>query len=170
MKKDKTLRLSNFLKEGLEDLETNLPTQVDKFLEKLIQQLRSYNMNRSKKALIIAKIIDGLGMDKQQVMQSIQKIKQSGALAENQNNKSTKLKSLIKPSLNEAKKANRINLESIGLTEHSIDFNIDDVIKECDKLKVFLQKRKKAGDTFARVSSKSYRDQTIYTMNTSVDN
>lgn len=66
-------------KEALDDLDVNLPTNVNRFLEKLTSQLKTYNLPRKKEVLVIAKIIDGLGMDKQEVMRAIQKIKQADA-------------------------------------------------------------------------------------------
>jgi hypothetical protein len=66
-------------KEALDDLDVNLPTAVNRFLEKLTSQLKTYNLPRKKEVLVIAKIIDGLNMDKQEVMRAIQKIKQADA-------------------------------------------------------------------------------------------
>jgi hypothetical protein len=66
-------------KEALDDLDVNLPTAVNRFLEKLTSQLKTYNLPRKKEVLVIAKIIDGLNMDKQEVMKAIQKIKQADA-------------------------------------------------------------------------------------------
>jgi hypothetical protein len=66
-------------KEALDDLDVNLPTAVNRFLEKLTSQLKTYNLPRKKEVLVIAKIIDGLNMDKQEVMRAIQKIKQVDA-------------------------------------------------------------------------------------------
>jgi len=66
-------------KEALDDLDVNLPTAVNRFLEKLTAQLKTYNLPRKKEVLVIAKIIDGLNMDKQEVMRAIQRIKQADA-------------------------------------------------------------------------------------------
>ena len=75
LKEDKT----PIQKEALDDLDVNLPTAVNRFLEKLTAQLKTYNLPRKKEVLVIAKIIDGLNMDKQEVMRAIQKIKQADA-------------------------------------------------------------------------------------------
>lgn len=83
----KNIRLKSLLKEeklkeeGIEDLETNLPTPVERFLDKLVMQLKGYSLSRKKQVLVVAKIIDSLGMDKNDVMRAIQKIKQSGVLS-----------------------------------------------------------------------------------------
>jgi hypothetical protein len=73
------------VKEEVSDLDATLPNMVEKFLEKLISQLKGYNLNRKKQVAVIAKVIDGLGMDKMELMRAIQKIKQAGALAEQEN-------------------------------------------------------------------------------------
>jgi hypothetical protein len=74
-------------KEALDDLDVNLPTAVNRFLEKLTAQLKTYNLPRKKEVLVIAKIIDGLNMDKQEVMRAIQKIKQADAFGGQKKNK-----------------------------------------------------------------------------------
>lgn len=67
-------------KEELEDMDVNLPPQVDRFLGKLVDQIKGYNLPKKKEQLIVAKIIDALGMDRQQLMMAISKIKKSGVL------------------------------------------------------------------------------------------
>ena len=74
-----------YVEEDTAALEAPLPNMVEKFLEKLIAQLKGYNLNRKKQVAVIAKVIDGLGMDKMELMRAIQKIKQSGAIAEKKN-------------------------------------------------------------------------------------
>jgi hypothetical protein len=67
-------------KEDLEDMDTALPAQVDRFLERLVAQIRNYNLSRKKEQLVIAKIIDSLGLDKQQLMQAVSKIRKNDIL------------------------------------------------------------------------------------------
>ena len=67
-------------KEGLEDMDTALPAQMQRFLDRTISIIKSYNLSRKKEQLVIAKIIDSLGMDKQQLMQAINKIKKNDIL------------------------------------------------------------------------------------------
>lgn len=69
--------------EAIDDLDVNLPTTVDKFLTRLTAQLKNYNLPRKKEVLVIAKIIDGLNMDKQEVMKAIQSIKRADAFGGN---------------------------------------------------------------------------------------
>ena len=68
------------VKESLDDMDVTLPPQVDRFLEKLVSQIRGYSLPKRKEQLVIAKIIDALGLDKQQLMQAIQKIKKNDIL------------------------------------------------------------------------------------------
>jgi hypothetical protein len=68
------------VKESLDDMDVTLPAQVDRFLEKLISQIKGYSLPKRKEQLVIAKIIDALGLDKQQLMQAIQKIKKNDIL------------------------------------------------------------------------------------------
>ena len=69
-----------FRKESIEDMDTNLPAQMQKFLDRTINIIKSYNLPRKKEQLVIARIIDSLGMDKQQLMQAISKIKKNDIL------------------------------------------------------------------------------------------
>jgi hypothetical protein len=67
-------------KEALEDFETGLPVQVDRFLDKVVNAIKGYKLNRKREQLIVAKIVDALGMDKQELMLTIQKIKKRDIL------------------------------------------------------------------------------------------
>jgi hypothetical protein len=66
--------------EGIADMDANLPAQMERFLDRTINIIKSYNLPRKKEQLVIAKIIDALGMDKQQLMQAITKIKKNDIL------------------------------------------------------------------------------------------
>ena len=66
------------LDESLEDMDVSLPAQVNKFLDRTINIVKSYNLSRKKEQLIIAKIVDALGVDKSQLGQAISKIKRYG--------------------------------------------------------------------------------------------
>ena len=67
-------------KESIEDFDTNLPTNVKRFLDKVVSQLKSYSLPRKKEVLVLATIIDALGMDKMELMRYVQKIKKSDIL------------------------------------------------------------------------------------------
>jgi len=67
-------------KEDLEDMDTALPAQMQRFLDRTIGIIKSYNLPRKKEQLVIAKIIDSLGMDKQQLMQAVSKIRKNDIL------------------------------------------------------------------------------------------
>jgi hypothetical protein len=70
----------NVVKEDLEDMDVTLPSQVQRFLDRTISIVKGYNLPKKKEQLIIAKIIDALGMDRQQLMQAITKIKKNDIL------------------------------------------------------------------------------------------
>ena len=68
------------IKESIDDMDVTLPAQVERFLDRLINQIKGYNLSKRKEQLVIAKVIDALGLDKQQLMQAIQKIKKNDIL------------------------------------------------------------------------------------------
>lgn len=68
------------VKESLDDLDTTLPVAVDRYLEKMVAQIKGMNLNRKKEILVLAKVIDAMGMDKQELMRYIAKIKKNDIL------------------------------------------------------------------------------------------
>jgi hypothetical protein len=68
------------VKESLEDLDTTLPVAVDRYLEKMVSQIKGMNLNRKKEILVLAKVIEAMGMDKNELMRYIQKIKKNDIL------------------------------------------------------------------------------------------
>ena len=68
------------VKESIDDMDITLPSQVERFLDRLIDQIKGYNLSKRKEQLVIAKVIDALGMDKSQLMQAITKIKKNDIL------------------------------------------------------------------------------------------
>ena len=68
------------VKEDLQDMDAALPSQVQRFLDRTISIVKGYNLPKKKEQLIIASIIDALGMDRQQLMQAITKIKKNDIL------------------------------------------------------------------------------------------
>ena len=71
---------NKIVKEDLEDMDVSIPSKVERFLDRALSVIKSYNLSRKKEQLVIAKIIDSLGMDKQQLMQAIVKIKKNDIL------------------------------------------------------------------------------------------
>jgi hypothetical protein len=63
------------VKEDLEDMDVNLPTKVERFLDKALNVIKSYNLPRKKEQLVIAKLIDALGMSPQDLNQAVQRLK-----------------------------------------------------------------------------------------------
>tara|TARA_R100001244_G_scaffold128069_1_gene98922 strand:- start:8 stop:262 length:255 start_codon:yes stop_codon:yes gene_type:complete len=52
-----------------------LPSQVKRFLGKFVQSMKDANLNRIKRSAILYKVIEASGMNIQQLMADIQKIK-----------------------------------------------------------------------------------------------
>ena len=52
-----------------------LPSQVERFLNKFVDSMKSANLNRLKRSAILYKVINASGMSVQQLMADIQKIK-----------------------------------------------------------------------------------------------
>ena len=68
------------VKESLDDLDTTLPQSVDRYLERMVSQIKGMNLNRKKEVLVLAKVIDAMGIDKNDLMRYIQKIKKNDIL------------------------------------------------------------------------------------------
>jgi hypothetical protein len=63
------------VKEDLEDMDVSIPSKVERFLDRALQVIKSYNLGRRKEQLVIAKLIDALGMTPQELSQAVQKLK-----------------------------------------------------------------------------------------------
>lgn len=71
------------VKENLDNMDIALPAPVTKFLDKVTGIIKSYNLPKKKEQLVLAKIVDALGMDKNELMQALSKIKKAGITREN---------------------------------------------------------------------------------------
>lgn len=71
------------VKENLDNMDIALPAPVTKFLDKVTGIIKSYNLPKKKEQLVLAKIVDALGMDKNELMQALSKIKKAGVTREN---------------------------------------------------------------------------------------
>ena len=69
------------VKESLEDLDTTLPVGVERYLDKMVSQIKGLSLSRKKEMLVLAKVIEAMGMDKQELMRYIQKIKKNDILS-----------------------------------------------------------------------------------------
>jgi hypothetical protein len=65
------------MNEELDDMEANLPAQMERFLDRAIKVIKGYNLSRKKEQFVIAKIIDALGMNPSELQQAIQKVKRN---------------------------------------------------------------------------------------------
>jgi len=63
------------MKEDLEDMDVSIPSKVERFLDRALQVIKSYNLPRRKEQLVIAKLVDALGMSPQDLQQAVTKLK-----------------------------------------------------------------------------------------------
>jgi hypothetical protein len=61
--------------EALEDMEVALPSKVEKFLERLVQTIKSYNLPKKKEQAVIARVMDSMGITTAELNQAVQKLK-----------------------------------------------------------------------------------------------
>ena len=64
-------------KESIEDMDTTIPAKVERFLDRALQVIKSYNLSRKKEQLVIAKLVDALGMTPQELSMAVQKLKKN---------------------------------------------------------------------------------------------
>ena len=64
-------------KESIEDMDTAIPSKVERFLDRALQVIKSYNLSRKKEQLVIAKLVDALGMTPQELTMAVQKLKKN---------------------------------------------------------------------------------------------
>jgi hypothetical protein len=64
-------------KEELDDMEANLPAQVERFLDRAVKVIKSSNLSRRKEQFVIAKMIDALDMNPSELQQAVQKVKKN---------------------------------------------------------------------------------------------
>jgi hypothetical protein len=63
------------IKEDLEDMDVSIPSKVERFLDRALSVIKSYNLSRKKEQLVVAKLVDALGMSPQELQQAVQKLK-----------------------------------------------------------------------------------------------
>ena len=68
------------VKESLEDLDTNLPVSIERYLDKMVNQIKGMSLSRKKEILVLAKVIEAMGIDKQELMRYVSKIKKNDIL------------------------------------------------------------------------------------------
>lgn len=66
---------NKIIKEDLEDMDTVIPAKVERFLDRALDVIKSYNLSRKKEQLVVAKLIDALGMNPSELQQAVQKLK-----------------------------------------------------------------------------------------------
>ena len=63
------------IKEDLEDMDVVIPAKVERFLDRALNVIKSYNLSRKKEQLVVAKLIDALGMNPSELQQAVLKLK-----------------------------------------------------------------------------------------------
>jgi len=56
-------------------MDVSIPSKVERFLDRALQVIKSYNLSRKKEQLVIAKLIDALGMSPSELQQAVTKLK-----------------------------------------------------------------------------------------------
>ena len=69
------LPTNKIVKEDLEDMDVSIPSKVEKFLDRALTVIKSYNLTKRKEQLVIAKLVDALGMTPQDLGQAVQRLK-----------------------------------------------------------------------------------------------
>ncbi len=64
-------------KEDLDDMDTAIPAKVERFLDRALNVIKSYNLSRRKEQYVIAKLIDALGMTPSDLQQAVQRLKRN---------------------------------------------------------------------------------------------
>ena len=63
------------MKEELDDMDVNLPSQLDRYLDKTIDVIKKYNLSRAKAQFVIAKLIDSLDMSPSELSSAVSRLK-----------------------------------------------------------------------------------------------
>ena len=63
------------MKEELDDMDVNLPSQLDRYLDKTIDVIKKYNLSRAKEQFVIAKLIDALDMSPSELSSAVSRLK-----------------------------------------------------------------------------------------------
>ena len=63
------------IKEDLEDMDVTIPAKVEKFLDRALEVIKGYNLPKRKEQLVMAKLVDALGMTPQDLQQAVQRLK-----------------------------------------------------------------------------------------------
>jgi hypothetical protein len=62
-------------KEDLEDMDVAIPANIERFLDRAVKAIKSYNLSRKKEQYVIAKLIDSLDMTPSDLQQAVSKLK-----------------------------------------------------------------------------------------------
>jgi hypothetical protein len=63
------------MNEELDDMDITLPTQLERYLDKVVSIVKKYNLPRKKEQYVIATLIDALDMNPSELQQAVMKLK-----------------------------------------------------------------------------------------------
>ena len=66
---------SSKINEELDDMDVSIPAKVERFLDRALDVIKGYNLPKRKEQLVIAKLVDALGMTPQELQQAVQRLK-----------------------------------------------------------------------------------------------
>lgn len=69
------IKSTPIVKEDLEDMDVSIPSKVERFLDRALSVIKSYNLSRKKEQLVVAKLVDALGMTPQDLNAAVQRLK-----------------------------------------------------------------------------------------------
>lgn len=63
------------IKEDLEDMDVSIPSKAERFLDRALSVIKSYNLSRKKEQYLVAKLVDALDMSPQDLQQAAAKLR-----------------------------------------------------------------------------------------------
>ena len=63
------------IKEDLEDMDVSIPSKAERFLDRALSVIKSYNLSRKKEQYLVAKLVDALNMSPQDLQQAAAKLR-----------------------------------------------------------------------------------------------
>lgn len=63
------------MNEDLEDMDVSIPSKAERFLDRALSVIKSYNLSRKKEQYLVAKLVDALDMSPQDLQQAAAKLR-----------------------------------------------------------------------------------------------
>jgi hypothetical protein len=104
--------------EALADMEVALPARVEKFLERLVQTIKSYNLPKKKEQAVIARVMDSMGITTSELNQAVQKLKKYDVVRRQRTGNDDH--DFMGETLNELKDSR--NIDDVNFSNDELDF------------------------------------------------